>query len=544
MPRLFIGTDSNGTPALKITRDSANDPRTTPDSQRNKFAYNSNDTSMAYINDLLDTYVPHGTMPAGWTTPVDISDPAGNAKVSYYPLGSDYMTCQAAARSYRPAAANSHNDRTVYKKSYLENIEYNCPMVSFFYTVWGNDNVFRHAKAIAHLNGDDGYVVYGGNPPSVGPYNATYDGYAILYGVPATGTDMYTYVQSPADDYTYPNDVFAVTMASAPNAVNDLGRMKLLVWNLPGENVPINTKPAITGTSGVKSIKLSPTEFKVAREGYDVDTATADELVFAAEKRPAKILATGEVTITGSGGTFIRECNIPLNNSIVVEHALFATDSAAHFPAYPLAGADWYMTYEAIGSTVKFTNNTPQDLKMRYMIIAHDDQPPTDGTNKVFRKFNDGSQDVIQILRPGADDPPNLADIVIDSRWPSVPILKEGYFDVTVGYDNFLSTTITYSNPDGLLVFVKFAVIRQIGTDDAYFSTAPYIRKVNRGTPVNDQGGDSTYCYQTGTTQITFHTFRGTVINAYDSGYGSPVTYEYDPNPVVGIRYYIFGVPT
>lgn len=69
------------------------------------------------------------------------------------------------------------------------------------------------------------------------------------------------------------------------------------------------------------------------------------------------------------------------------------------------------------------------------MLYLEDNSAPTSGSYKVWRQFNDGTQDVVQFLRPGAANPPSWADIIIDTRWPAVQILAEGYFTVNSGND-------------------------------------------------------------------------------------------------------------
>ncbi len=70
MTRTMIGVDSTGAGCIKIMKNDADNPRTTPDSQRSKFLYNSKyalNASIAHIeriNQIRADPVQSGSYPA------------------------------------------------------------------------------------------------------------------------------------------------------------------------------------------------------------------------------------------------------------------------------------------------------------------------------------------------------------------------------------------------------------------------------------------------------------------------------------------------
>ena len=87
---------------------------------------------------------------------------------------------------------------------------------------------------------------------------------------------------------------------------------------------------------------------------------------------------------------------------------------------------------------------------------------------------------------------------------------------------------------------MKFSVVRA-GPGGVNLAVPPIVRKRinNTGSDYSRLGADTTYCDLLSNTQIRFSTFRGRRIE-FRPGSG---TTSYDAYPVIGIRYYILGIP-
>ncbi|TDH35731.1 hypothetical protein E2A64_10365 [Pseudohoeflea suaedae] len=541
MPEMFIGLDYEGVPCLKITRDSADNAATTPDSEREKFAYNSKDGALAEIVDITLPVSGASLDPAEWSAPVTFNLNGGPVSRVYFspPTSNEYTYERATERQVLSGTELSYGF-TYYSTRYFDNLAYDCPMMSDVCRLTASG---RYAN-VATWNSDfyiitsatlevgevevDNYTSRVGSPAfQIFPANAVVATGAMRCRVPLFSHPMVI------------RDIASVTHGSIARQLPGDPRydQSQVVWNLPGDDTPLAIADPITGTEGVPAISITPTEFKIARQGHDVDTATFEQLVFAASRRPAKIIAAGDVSVPAHS-TYDIECGVTLNDTIAVEQAVYKSTITFPFPYNLHIDDAWNFEYTISGSTVTLYNDTGSNFRVRYMVLATDAERPTTGTNDVLRKINIDGEDVFQILRPGAGPTPNLADIVIDSRWPSIPILKEGFIDVDIGDEEY---NVTFDNPRGLFPFVKFTVYCD-GPSGMYFARSPIVRKRinNTGSDFARLGGDTTYCTLRSSTQIRFYTFRGRIIE-YRPGSG---TIKNDPYPVVGLRYYVFGIPT
>lgn len=543
MPMLFDGIDYEGVPCLKITKDSADDPATTPDSEREKFAYNSKDGALAEIADIASPDVDVSDAAEWGNVKTSVYDSYLQVKVYFSPPTSDEHTYERAAVRDVRGGVESPDGELFYSTRYFDNLVYNCPLVSDvcrlrntgrfisvftlrydFFIITSASFEYADAKQSVRVDVTTSYV---GTPAL-----DTFPKAASVSG----GMRTKTHYGTPLIAL---RDIAASTRSGGVTADAIPGRpydQFQVAWNLPGDNTPLAIAPDIPGTSGVDAVVISPTEFKVARPGYDVDTATFDELVFSAERRPAKIIAAGDVLVP-AGTTYEIECGIDLPDTIAVEQATYNAGITFPFPYNLYIDDSWNFEYEISGTKVILHNDKGINYRVRYMVLASDAEGKTTGTNDVFRKIEIGGEQVLQILRPGASATPSLADIIIDSRWPSIPILKEGYIDVGVGD---LTHTINFDNPRNLFPFVKFSVVRA-GPGGMNLAVPPIIRKRinNPGSDYERLGGDTTYCDLLSNTQIRFSTFRGRRIE-FRPGSG---TTTYDAYPVIGIRYYILGIP-
>jgi hypothetical protein len=166
---------------------------------------------------------------------------------------------------------------------------------------------------------------------------------------------------------------------------------------------------------------------------------------------------------------------------------------------------------------------------------------PSSGTNRVLRTFVEGGENVLQLLRPGSANPARNSDIILDTRRPVVQILADGYLSVPVHSGSLsvpTSQSISY-DATGFFPYVKYMTVHGSGLNQEV--RAPRVNwRFNNSVSQGGLSGDSSYCQYNNTT-ATFYTARGTPI--YTAIFGGSPTNEMDPNPIVGIRYYVLGIP-
>lgn len=514
-PRTFIGVDATGAACLKIMNDAADNPVTTPDSAVHKFRYNSKYDVIPEIAGLVYPFDgPNYATGGGWV---------------YYPSGRNHTNFDYAVRglpsfpTYREIAPSM---------AYYANLDYRDPLFMEFLQRPG-DNEFVNTQTVT-INqgvGNGGFVACGATA-----------GAAWFGGAQWVETGSSWEGTFPSNEAIW-NTVGTVSGGQAAAQYPPYTTVTAF-WNLPANNVPLNDAPTLTPVSGQKSIKINPGEFKVAKPGYSVDTATGSEVAFSSERRPVKIIKSGDVLLAGGGGTLSVDLGITVSDKMVAYVHCYVDGGAVYWPAHPLHPING-VTYRFSGQSIVFTNNN-QTCRVRYFVIAEDDQPATSGTNKVFQQFTAGGEEVVQILSPGSADPPRLADIVIDSRWPMLTLLDEGWFDVSNGAQVH---TATFSNPGMLPMVVYNLMCVRAEAPTFLMKKAPYVKRFRHAIYEPDrQAGDSTYAeINPNGTEVKFYTYRGRPVDSYYRNLTEASafirTVVPDPFPIFGLRYYVFGIP-
>lgn len=332
----------------------------------------------------------------------------------------------------------------------------------------------------------------------------------------------------------------------------DVGDRQLTVWNLPGDETALLSPPQAP-VPGQMTVQINSGQCRVSKAGYDVRTASRTQLVFDSVNRPLKVIYAADIAVP-SGTTSLDMT--PYLRGIAVTGTLLADISAyqggtLYFPTSPATfNTNFGIQYIVSGVTVTL-NNPYGACRARIVVFASDNSAQTAGSNRVWRQFNDGAQDVVQFLRPGASATPSLADVIIDSRWPTLRILAQGTFGLSGG--NGAQYSIPF-NSNGLFPIVKYMTIHGGGTNTQFSGTfskrvrTPFTKLIyynnDAGTVITS--GDSTYCQVT-SSEARFFSFIGNPI-AYTStssnvSPGYTIGTTYDANPPYGIRYYILGIP-
>lgn len=499
MTQTFIGTDYQGFGCVKLTKGEL-DPAATLDSEVGAFLFNSNwskDVKLEAIN--LLPFVASST---------------------YRPQGSTIGTYTWYTNS--ASSTNLHYMRS----AYYPDMPYKLPLFDL--------------KAIRNTNGrfvtNVTYALYLGVQDRGGRWSSAARGH---FG---WAKDFYP---SRTDTGTLDYGTEIINTFSTPSGSSEVFSHRLVLWRLPGDEAPILDGEPKAPVVGQDVVEITKSACRASKPGYDVRTATRTQMAFDSSYSPTKIIAAADIAIPSGYTEYDTGFSLPANTVVDVH---FYQGSDVYYPANPSdtgLGAEHWIE----GSRLCF-NNTYSACRARFIVIAFDDTPVTSGDNEVFRQFSVGGEDVVQFLRPGSGDPPSFADIVLDSRWPCLQILAEGYIPVTA--DGAQLYTVNF-NGEGTFPFVKYMTVHGSGTyAGATWSKrvrVPYVSRVglaygSPGWQIWD-AGDSTYCRFT-QHQAVFRTFRGAPIEARfpnANSFPNNPTLSYDPSPIQGIRYYIFGIP-
>lgn len=510
MTQLHIGLDYEGVGSVKITK-GAYDPGMTHDNTLGAFLYNSKFAIQAKI--------------AGRDT-----QPYRDGDYNYPPgTSNDNFTM----RSWRYPSTVVQN-RVFYRAAYFPGLNYTLPLFEVLVRRI-TDNYYVNARSILSSYGHESR---GERIATVMPLNDQSD-----FGWKLNNRTIVDNNYRTFGDLLQLSNIFAAVNTGNYNYLTN----ELLVWNLPGDEAGIVDAQPLPPNPEHFAVNLDSTGLKVAKPGYNVDTAFGTQLAFDSSNRPTKIVAADDIVVPSGGSEYALPMAVPDGTMCIVN---FYTGSTVIYPANPHdapSGADWRIA----GDRLYFSNPNGA-CRARFMVVAYDQTPPTAGNNDVFRMFTANGEDVIQFLRPGAGDPPAFADVIVDSRWPAISLLAQGYFGVGGGAQNTaipIDTTNFY--PIVRYMTVHSGYGGQNGGDESYSKmirppiTARYrLNHPSLGFTWRDSGDSSFVTIQPNA--AVFTTFSGNPAYArlIDNGGGSyTVAYNYPSSPVIGIRYYIFGIP-
>lgn len=501
MTRTMIGRDSTGAGCVKIMKNDADDPRTTPDSQRSKFLYNSKyalNASIAHIEVINSGF--------------------SGSTYQYFPAGS-------TSSNYQKALGQGGGEAWwFFRNSAFPKMKYNMPLfdVKATRTNTGRFNQQRIQRRYSgkYYNDQGGYFFMGNWAQE--PWVKNFSGVVSQYG-------------------SFPYGTFAhITTSTLDDAYNRFQSRdkRLIVWNLPGNEDPSLEAPALA-PNGAKNIIIRSDKMVIAKPGYNAETATEWQVAFDSRRVPVKVIAAADIAIPA--GESFYETGMTLPNTIALD-VHFYTGSTIYYPWTPNLGDGVGADYWFSGSRIYF--NASGAMRARFMLYLDAGDSPTSGSNRVLREFTEGGQDVVQFLRPGSANPPSWADIVIDTRWPCVQIIAEGYFNVAVGSP--LETVINFEAA-GMFPMVKYMTKHGGGSEQNFGSwqeaiKLPSVRQRIYSSNSNFECGDSSHCRLT-QTSATFVTNRGQPGDYYNDA-DDPGTWRTDgADNVLGIRYYILGIP-
>ncbi len=501
MTRTLIGLDYAGVPCVKITKGDF-DPVTTPDSQVGAFFYNSK-----WAADVKVTYT--------WIIPYQ----AGSI---YYPPGAGSSNYSFHTHSL---SGSDYVQHKFFRQHHFPNLPYAFPLFDVKSRRISNG---RFIGEMVRKSSMTGYQQRGTKwTSSAGSEMGWLENYRNDT-LPSAGTMTGIYTQS----------IYQLVSST------EYFMKAVSVWRLPGDNTAIIDGQPKAPVPGQQSIQISKDGVRVAKPGYDVNVASQTQIAFGTANNPAKIIAADDIYLPVGVTDYEIGIGIPYGTVADVHYYDGGTIS---FPASPSSspyGAEYWFE----GSKMRF-NNTDRGCRARFIVIAFDETPATAGDNEVLRQFDWNGQNVVQFLRPGASNNPSFADIALDSRWPCLQILAEGYLPVSG--DGHQTYQVNF-NGDGVFPMVKFMTVHGGGGDSLSSWSkrvrAPFVSMIGLDripAPTPQVAGDCTYADLYANYAI-FHTYRGLPVRSYynsSSDYDSGrVSYEYD-NSLQGLRYYILGIP-
>lgn len=551
--KLFAGIKPGYGPVLKIMADASYDPLTTPNTDRHKFRFNSEDESIAYtLGRGRFTISPE----FGWD---DIPESGGSVVVNY-PPGSSNAACERVLRA-TGRTTSPRRTWTVFRISFDRG-----HYAELGYTpimIWSRD------RSDWTENWECKRAVYGGSTDQY---------YMSRYFNPVEMTTLASSISPALNEYglviRYTNPVYSHPYdfivgvpawfgptglpVSIPGVGNSLREFEarnefpaemsdpVIATELPIENDPYPAVEA-TFTADQPCLQLTPAIARMAKPGFNVKTTTHDKMIFSETKFPLKCVKSGSFTLSPSGTTSIN-IDYPLSTRAWVEEQINITGQPLRLPPYPNNNTqDIVVQHRIVGQQLQYRNQSAVSVDVRFFVMSGGDDPTSVGTAPVWEV--DG--DVITIRRPGTAGT-SESDILVDSRATMLPIVTQGWVSGAqltatpsdVSRYGTRMHVVNFSNPGSAFKPLVMAMAKY-SRGDGHIWQSFFAKNIE----ISSTMSASTFMAEVTDTQVKFYFYPG-----IDAGTGT----RWEDNArlegnqfmnwpeqmtLVGFRYYVFAVP-
>jgi len=327
--RLYFGASPGGH-AMRVMKDAAHDPASTPRAEYEKFAFDSESGDLGYALGIN----------------------ADAATVSYYPMISS--------------------------------------MARFEADWWDMQSAFRHAPG-----GEGLFVQATSHRGSVTP--------AKVESVQKMSTWRLTEL--------------------APTPVET----RYMLWQFHSEN---NVSEFPTGVGSLSRVFITGSQIRVPRPGYAVTDNNPNNFILRENLRPAKVIAAGRFFLGAfATNTITLPNNVPSTCFVGGQFSPNGFDVLLPMTVETgYAGSDveeYRCQFRFLSANqIQFRERAGRPILVTYYVVAEDTAGTTSGSGPVLTRIGGGH---FQIRRPGASTSPNFADILIDSRWQTMPIIAAGF---------------------------------------------------------------------------------------------------------------------
>ena len=323
------------------------------------------------------------------------------------------------------------------------------------------------------------------------------------------------------------------------------------IYNLPADATPMPTYSYVPGLVGFEA---SPTQFKLMRPGASIYESGMNKTIVDSNFSPALCVMSGERSgvnaIPANGSVFLpAPTGVILSETAVLDFMYKLTDQEWYVPGYIRSGyvkdQRFDLSYSVASNGITVYNEGTAAVDIRYFVSNVDRAGTSSGGNQIMFRGNDGVKDFIQFKKPGTSDPasrPN--DILFDSRYPTLHILKEGYVSLAefatvtdaneARYYGLRRIDIPFEN-NGLIPYLKFSICYLNAWTPPYMKIQ-YKQSTGWGYPSN-----RSMLGRVNSNSVSIWANPGAWTDTrLESGNVSYV--HIDPDPI-GVRYYIFGIP-
>ena len=461
--RLRMGLKPGVGPVMKVMRDNADHPYTTPNTELSKFYFNSENTNLSYLSgdyifrNLTEANYPHNGVGNGtrnYSLDGKPINQTGWGLISMKHFSSrptefgiyGFVTRLGFGTAYVPFA----DSRLIDADGWTRLVRINVPK---------RDNE-GPASSLMGLSFMANLVANGSAP------NAAVNSIPAAFGYTGWGVVL------TENSGAYDNRILP------PQA-----GVTVMIWDLPSGSEALPEPVEKNPVKGQKVLRFDKNRAAMARRGYSIDTAQGRELIFDTDNAPIQAVMVGETPLINPGQELFipNETDYPLGPNMLLD-AMLKSENQGVFQRPPTFARDIgqrataEMWYRVEPTGIRFKCNGNFGFSARYMLYTAGADDYTTGGGKVIRRLPDGH---MQIKRPGSSDTnPSYADITLDTRLRTIQILKQAWVPLSAFSRNNQVTgprwyDIPYDDENGsLFVFPKVMLdcgtVRRQGMNHGY----------------------------------------------------------------------------
>jgi hypothetical protein len=517
---LFIGKKPGIGIVVKIMKNDADDPLTTPISDIGKFKFSSEISEYSYIN-KIDKLGPTLTWAA--------SSPAYG---DFTPVGD---TLQRYTASY---VANQN-----YYQIYAINIT----------------SIFGGWPPLIEKNLKDVATGWLGSPFT---YQRLFSSGSVLAG---TWTPGYGY--RVGYDKSFPDSSNSDTrgilkLGVRPNSSatewsyltysNPNVEVLFTYFDLIGDNSAIPALP-IPSASG-DTILIDENQVKISKANYTIDQVGYRTQIVNSNKSPCLILASGTISMAANTNQTIVPI-YPLSDSAYIG---VIASADAHPSMTPPMLMDYSgnqngqditgFRYKTLSGNLVLENNNPFSVNVKYICSADEKYIQTFGGVNIIEEKTDANGAYFVIKTPGSSDvAPSLNEILLDTRLTAMRIIAEGYSpraSFTLASSNLRYGDARLNIPHVNLNndYKTFVMYRTLLENNSW--TEPKTVHLFNNFNFQGTGRGHSVCVMNETSTDFYISNNAASFYNFNSSSSSGGVVGYSANDrVEGIRYYIFAIP-
>lgn len=318
-----------------------------------------------------------------------------------------------------------------------------------------------------------------------------------------------------------------------------------LVWKLPGDSTAYPF-PSSTGT--ISRFYRAGSQVRLPRPGYSINDPNINNFILHEDLGPAKIVKSGRLNIP-AGGTVDVQIPPEIGSNIVVGGCPGVSGYPLIIPQVIFDNTNLFRSVQVrfMGNGVlRFRERSGAAAYFVYFIAAENNSTLTHGTGSFLRSYGTGSDAYVQMCRPGASASPSVSDILLDSRWGTMPIIAEGWVPKSAfagGSGNTLwHATVTFPDQGYVpLVFVSWVDVRSASDVETGPGQAGYYAAYTADGYAQGNSGHTRFA-EVYNSSITFRHAMGMIPAGVYDGI-TPISSAPLLSAFSGVRYYVFAVP-